>query len=560
MTETAQRFDYVVAGGGTAGCVLAARLSERPDRRVLLVEAGIDTPPGATPADILDPYPLSYANPAYRWPVRGHALRDDQSPAAPLLQARVLGGGSSIMGMIMLRGIPADYDRWAELGAEGWSWEEVLPWFRRLENDLDFDGPLHGRAGPTEIRRHDPAGWPPIARAAQRIAAERGLPLIADMNGDFRDGYGALPIAGTPERRSFSAGAYLTSAVRARPNLEIMTSTMVASLLWDGARVAGVRVSTPGGTRDCLATETLLSMGALLSPHFLLTQGIGAPETLMTAGVAIRHALNGVGRNLQNHAALTVTAHIKRRGLQHRPERNHNNTMIRYSSGQPGCGASDMMIGIGSRAAWHAVAARVAHFAPIVMAPESRGQVTLDAAAGAKIEFNLLGDPRDEARLGDAIPFIADLIAKLQAERLIGTPVPISRFAAAARFSTRNLRNRLAAGAVARITDLIQSMGEAMLAELGADGMLWSDILRDGEARACFVRANAMPLAHHAGTCRMGRAGDPGAVVDSAGRVYGVPGLRVADASVMPTVPRGNTNLPVLMIAEKIAGAVIAAA
>jgi len=557
------KFDYVILGGGTAGCVLAARLSARPSKRVLLVEAGIDTPPDSTPGDILDTYPSSYANPAYRWTLHGHALTADQSPAAPLLHARVMGGGSSIMGMIMLRGLPTDYDQWALLGADGWSWDDVLPYFRMLENDLDFDGPMHGQSGPTEIRRHDPLTWPPIAQAATAFAMENNLPFIADMNGDFRDGYGSLPIAGTRARRSSSAGAYLTNEVRARPNLEIVAGAAAQALLWDGNRVSGVRVATPTGERDVASAETILAMGALLTPYFLLRQGIGDSVDLGMAGIAVKRALPGVGRNLQNHAALTLTAHLRRRGLQRRPERNHNNSMFRYSSGEPGCGPTDMALAIGSRATWHAVAARVAHFGPIVMAPFSRGKVSL-RAPGARssaplIEYDLLGDPRDARRLSDAIDFVADLTAMLQQRGLIGGPVPVSRMAIAARFAAHTRPNRLATDAIAMAVDWLPALGDAIVNALGKDGMRWDDILTDHATRDAYIRANVTPLAHHAGTCRMGRADDPGTVVDVAGRVHGVPGLRVADASIMPTVPRGNTNLPTLMIAEKIAAAIVAA-
>lgn len=555
-----RRFDYVVAGGGTAGCVLAARLSENANSSVLLVEAGMDTPPDAMPADILDPYPLSWVNPTYRWPLRGHALLAGDSHNAPLLHARVMGGGSSIMGMVMLRGLPRDYDQWAELGAKGWSWREVLPWFRRLEKDLDFDGPMHGQSGPTEIRRHTPASWPPIARAASLLAAQRELPFIADMNGDAQDGYGSVPIAGPPERRASSASAYLTTSVRARPNLEIIAQSTVQDLLWEGHRVTGVRIATPQGNREAAATETILAMGALLSPHFLLRQGIGDPKELAVLGVPVRQSLPGVGLNLQNHAAVTIAAHIKRRGRQMRPQRNLNNTMFRFSSHEPCCGPTDMAINFGSRMTWHAIAARIAHFGLILMAPRSRGRVTLRETCGPNsvplIEYNLLGDARDERRLAGAIDFLADLIGMLQGKGLIGATVPVSRFGPAARFTRPTLLNRLATDVIATATDLAPALGEAMVASLGKVGLRWDDIVADAASRKEFIKTNITPLGHHAGTCRMGRADDPAAVVDIAGRVHGVPGLRVADASVMPTVPRANTNLPTLMIAEKMADAI----
>ena len=554
-------FDYIIAGGGTAGCVLANRLSARPSNRVLLIEAGVDTPPGQVPADILDPYPLSYGNPRYRWALRGHALTEHSSPAIPLLHGRVMGGGSSIMGMIMLRGTPDDYDGWARQGAAGWSWDEVLPYFRRLEHDLDFGGELHGAEGPTEIRRHRPEDWPPLAKAAGAYAARVGTPFVADMNGDFSDGYGALPIAGPATRRASSAISYLTADVRARPNLEILAEATVSDLVFDGARVVGLRAR--GGTEilPFRASETILAMGALLTPLFLLRQGFGEPAQLSAAGLPVRLARRGVGANLQNHATLLVLAHLRPAAVQRKPARNHNNTIFRYTSGVDGVGGSDMALALGSRASWHAIARRMAHFSPLVMAPASRGRVRLrptnEAASAGVIEYNLLGDPRDEVRLTDALARIALLLASPEVSALVGAPVGASRLANAARFNPRTPYNAVRTQAIATLLDVVPGLGDRLVGSIGGPGGALADLLSDSARLAEFVRGNVAPVAHHAGTCRMGSADDPMSVVDPQGRLHGVAGLRIADASVMPTVPRGNTNLPTLMVAERIADLIL---
>ncbi|QEH79980.1 NAD(P)-binding protein [Sphingomonas sp. C8-2] len=532
------RADVIIVGGGTAGCVLASRLSEDPRVSVLLVEAGRDHLPGHEPDDIMDSFPRA-ATPGHLWPGLTAERRPGQPPR-PFEQARVVGGGSSVMGMLAMRGLPADYDGWAAAGAEGWGWADVLPYFRRLERDLDFGGPAHGREGPLPVRRHPPESWPPFCRAVTAAAARQGLPLAGDLNDDASDGIYPVPMNNSARHRVSAATAYLDAAVRTRPNLIIAARCSVTAIRLRERRAVGVDVVRDGAARAVEAGEVILSAGAIHSPALLLRSGIGP-------GLAIDRP--GVGADLQNHPLLPLSVVLRRDAVQPPDVRPAFQNCLRYSSGHPGTPAADMFVTILNKTGLHPLGRRIGGLMLAVYGSFSRGSVSLDPATGTpRIGFDLLGDERDEARLAGAVRFAAALLADEEVRRTADQPFFPINGALVQRLSrpepASRIVNRLA-------TAMLDAPALLRGWAVGVAGPPLRTLLDDEERLHRFVRENAVPTGHVCGTCRMGS--DEAAVVDGRLRVRGVEGLRVVDASVMPAIVRANTNIPVVMIAEKAA-------
>src|SRR3984885_5443365 len=309
------QYDYIIVGGGSAGSVLANRLTARSATATLLLEGGLERPHRKVPAAILDSYPgTAYLNPAYTWStlkvtteVIPHNRPDEPRPKLRTYeQARVLGGGSSINGQLANRGAPTDYDEWHGRGAKGWNWDSVLPFFKKGERDMDFDGPWHGNEGRIPVRRIFPDLWPEHAKAAGETFKAAGYKFLIDQNAEFRDGYFPITISNVYERRVSAAIGYLDPGTRMRANLNISTDTQALGLLFEGQRCVGVQARVAGRATEFPGREIILSSGAIHSPAHLLRAGIGPAGHLREMGIEVRANLPGVGQRLQDHPAVAV--------------------------------------------------------------------------------------------------------------------------------------------------------------------------------------------------------------------------------------------------------------
>jgi choline dehydrogenase len=492
--DAGRSWDVIVVGAGSAGCVVAARLTEDPHVRLLLLEAGPDFPSPST-----WPWPITHGThlDAAGYTTAFAAQYVDGQRAGSVVRGRVVGGSGAVNGCMFFRGAPDDYDSW---GAEPWRYSEVERFFRRSESDLDYpNSPIHGSDGPILVRRPPRSTWLPHQRAFHEAALGLGFAEHADLADASAEGVGAIPINHVGGRRISAAVGYI-DPVRTRPNLTVWGDTTAVRLRIDGRRAVGVLVDRGGTAVEVAADRLVLAAGGLGTPHLLMRSGVGPAPALRRLGIPVVRELPGVGQNVHDHPLLCVDVAVPDEFRPRAGDPDYQTLLVCSS----GIGAAGRDVHV-----FPAFVEETLRYHAVLALPASSGElefVSPDPAVPPRIRFRYLSDPTDRARLRGAVRTILDLVEQPALARMGGVRVEPGR------------------------------------EELASD-----------EALDAWIARSLESTYHTCGTCRMGSPGDDMAVVDARGTIHGLANVTVADLSIAPNVVRAPTNATAVMIGERIA-------
>jgi choline dehydrogenase len=534
MTDT---YDFIVTGAGSAGCAVAGRLSEDGKYRVLLLEAG---PRDSYPwIHIPLGYHKTFNNPKVNWMFDSEPEPELNGRVMYQPRGKVLGGTSSINGMVYMRGNAADYDEWRQRGCDGWDYESVLPYFKKAEDNQRGGDQFHGTGGPLKVQDHR---WQPtLARALHDAALEAGIPPTPDFNGARQEGVGYYQSTINDARRWSSARAYLKDA-KSRGNLTVATSAHATKVIVENGRATGVEYSTPDGPRTARASrEVIVSGGVYGSPQLLMLSGLGPAEHLKKFGIEVVRDMPGVGANLHDHfntyVAYKCSQPVTMNDLANSLPRRLWAGM-RYVLGRTGP-LSSMGLYVGafvrSDKRLERPDLQINMFAWAVKTRDRHGVVAQPFSAFGLSPVHLRPDGRGTVRLKSADPMAA----------------PEIRF--------NFLKTASDWTAMLEGVRICREIGrQPALKDFVVEEILPGPAVSEDKAMRAYLRETGVSNLHPVGTCRMGRAVDD--VVDPQLKVHGIEGLRVADASIMPSIVAGNTNAPSIMIGEKCSDMVRAAA